>query len=120
MSFTTFGRGCEQNRSSSFLNLTSVSRRTVILPSIAKAGTYGHTQANGDGHDHHPPNGNGNGHAEYNGNGNGNGNGHTQPNETGQAAAPAQERRISALRTTLSSGVSIKGIVKCRSEVEID
>jgi cytoskeletal protein CcmA (bactofilin family) len=116
MSFTAFGRGCEQNGSSSVLNLTSVSRRTVILPSpSSNGGTNGDTEANGKGNGQNQPNGR-NGHAEPHGNGNG----HARPNGNGHAAAPAPDRRIPALRTTLSSGVSIKGSVKCRSEVEID
>jgi cytoskeletal protein CcmA (bactofilin family) len=115
MSFTAFGRACEQDSSSSFLNLTSVSPRTGNLPPPTPNGTAnGHTDPTGNGNGHHHANGNENGHAEHSGNG------HAQPNGNGHVSATAPNRCIPALRTTLSSGVSIKGSVKFRSEVEID
>jgi cytoskeletal protein CcmA (bactofilin family) len=121
MSFTAFGRGCEQNGSSSFLDLTSGNPGTVSVRAPTPNGpTNGHAEPSGNGNGHHAHSGNGNNHGEFNRNGNGNG--HAQPNRNGNdyVPAPAQDRGIPALRTTLSSGVSIKGIVKFRSEVEID
>jgi cytoskeletal protein CcmA (bactofilin family) len=114
MSFTVFGRGCEQDSSSPQLNGTSANHRVNgngngahTNGHAAPSNGNGHAKINGNGHLH---NGNGNSHA--NGNENHNGNGNSKLNGNG--------RRVPSLRTTLSSGVSIKGTVTFRSELEID
>ncbi|MFL6513451.1 MAG: polymer-forming cytoskeletal protein [Chthoniobacterales bacterium] len=102
MSFTAFGRGCEQNDSSS---LTLVHPRTdiVISPSpTSPINIQSHIDGNGTPH---------NGET---------GNGHNRSNGNGHAPAKLEPRTGLGLRTTLSSGVSIKGIVKFRNELEID
>jgi cytoskeletal protein CcmA (bactofilin family) len=66
----------------------------------------GHLPGNNQSNGHHPVNGNG--HVPVNGNGNDHAN--TDP----------KANRFQSFRATLSSGVSIKGTVKFRSELVID
>jgi cytoskeletal protein CcmA (bactofilin family) len=103
MSFTALGHGCDQNDSS---YLTLVHPRASGLTAPPPDSTV-----NGHGHsdDNHLDT------ADL-----GNGNGHSQTNTNGHALPNVEGRRNLGLRTTLSCGVSIKGTVKCRSEVEID
>jgi cytoskeletal protein CcmA (bactofilin family) len=100
MTFNAFGRGCHPDRASSEINGISADHHANVNRNAV------HT--NGNGHAHL----NGNGHVHVNGNGSHNGNGSSNPNGNG--------RRLPSLRTTLSSGVSIKGTVTFRSELEID
>src|SRR5437868_4857366 len=88
MSFTAFGRGCEQNGSSSEVD--------------AANHCHGHTGPNPS---HHSD-------ANTNGNGTGNGNGNSNSNGSGN--------RLPFFGATLSSGVSIRGTVKFRSELVMD
>ena len=93
MSFTAFGRGFEQNGNHS--------------NGANHNGTNGHGSSNG--------NGNANGHSNGNGHANGNGTGHVNGNGKNGVG-----NRFEPVRATLSSGVSIKGTVKFRSELVID
>ena len=95
MSFTAFGRGFELNGNHS--------------NGANHNGTNGHGSSNG--------NGNANGHSNGNGHTNGNGTGHVNGNGNGKNGAG---NRFEPVRATLSSGVSIKGTVKFRSELVID
>ena len=114
MSFTAFGRGYDQNASSA-----AGSHGTEHNG----ATTHGHAAFNGNGHAHV----NGNGHTHLNGNGHANGNGHSnghaaEPNGNinGNGKSASMGSRFQRIHTTLSSGVSIKGTVKFRSELTID
>lgn len=139
MNFTAFGRGTQPN--------PSLKRRFDPIPPIAPNGTSGNgngngngdgnghsngaskdngvanghatngvDQLNGNGNGHVSVNGNGDGHEHVNGNENGNGNGHVITKTTGNR----QGHRVPSFRTTLSSDVEIKGIVKIRGEAEFD
>jgi cytoskeletal protein CcmA (bactofilin family) len=110
MNFTAFGRGFDLNGSASNSN-----------------GTSHHNNGHGPGY-----NGNGNGHTNGNGNGevNGHGPAHTNGHLNGNGSEFNGSRngnghdkvgsRFKPIYASLSSGVSIKGIVKCRSELLID
>jgi cytoskeletal protein CcmA (bactofilin family) len=112
MSFTAFGRGIGEHTSNT--SLLSIPN----LPSVPNG--------NQDG------SGNGNGSTNEHGNGNSNGQLRAVPDLTrahgisnGQAKLAAQtvcskNERVPFFRATLSSGVSIKGTVKFRSELLID
>jgi cytoskeletal protein CcmA (bactofilin family) len=100
MTFNAFDRGDEPDRSSSEINAASADHHAN--------GNGDAVHTDGNGHAHF----NGNGHVHVNGNGSHNGNGSSNLNGNG--------RRLPSLRTTLSSGVSIKGTVTFRSELEID
>jgi cytoskeletal protein CcmA (bactofilin family) len=117
MSFTAFGRGSEQNGSTSH-SLTNGTRHNGNGNGSLTGNANGHLNGNGHSHanghvDRHTngnTNGNGNGHHT-----NGNGNGHTNGNGNGHL--PNRFRPVAA---TLSAGVSIKGTIKFRSELVID
>src|SRR5690349_12187326 len=114
MSFTAFGRGPDPDTVVPFLNRLNPNPnghgslpnsggltrayfpqpRPTAIPNEDSNGN-GQTQTNGNGHDQSLTNGRANGH------GNGNGS------------------RLPCFRASLSSGVSIKGIVKFRSELEL-
>ncbi|HJT80633.1 MAG TPA: polymer-forming cytoskeletal protein [Chthoniobacterales bacterium] len=134
MNFTAFGRGTSQPTQALKRRFDPVS---PSLPKTSSLTGNGHDETNGtangtsndngnghatNGHAH--PHQNGNGQAAVNGNGhltgNGNGNGTSSAKDNANLNANGNGRRIPSLRTTLSSGVSIKGTVKFRSECEID
>jgi cytoskeletal protein CcmA (bactofilin family) len=100
MTFNAFGRGSEQNS----------------FESHSKEASSGlHHQINGNGSDAGNGNGGSNGTAEDHSSAKGN-----SPAPPPAVSGNAPARRLPLLRTTLSSGVSIKGTVKFRSECEID
>jgi cytoskeletal protein CcmA (bactofilin family) len=96
MSFTAFGRGCEQASSSPTFTTGSITHQTGTMVPNGSSGTPVHI----------------------------NGSGHSSSNGIAKAVTAVNvngtKRAVLSLRTTLSSGVSIKGTVKFRNEVELD
>ena len=109
MSFIPFVRTPEQTAANPGSQSFTTNGNGINGHGISGNGANGHgTNGHGtNGHSHSDNNGNGsaNGHDATNGNGS---NGHTPPNRFRPAPA------------TLSSGVSIKGTIKFRSELVID
>jgi cytoskeletal protein CcmA (bactofilin family) len=118
MNVTAIGPRCEQNGSSSHPHSNGQqhngTRNKVVFPN-------GHAQPNGQSQ----PTGQlpVNGHAQPNGgaqeNGNVLANGHGNGASTMSHSSPRQSR-FAGLTTSLSSGVSIKGTLKFRSELHMD
>src|SRR2546423_10380984 len=113
MSSTAFGRGYQENGSHS--NATDHNPTT----------DNGHAAFNGNGHTNGTDHAKNDGHVNCNGHANGHGHtnaagaersGNTNSNGKGGGVGS----RFQYVRATLSSGVSIKGTVKFRSELVID
>ena len=104
MSFTAFGRGCEQNGSASHSNGANNSDQHIF---------NGNGNGNGHANGHVHLNGNG---AELNGTFNGNG-AHSNGTANGNGEIGNRFKQVHA---SLSSDVSIKGTIKFRRELHID